>query len=327
MTLPRFHPTLWPVLLLLSVVFSVTSAVQTPQSAQGAELGQGWTNKEADVQEPVAILMTGDVMLGRYIGTLRDKKGGDFPFTYMPEVRDAVKTGLEVDKLDIVAANLEGPMVEQQVAYGDMVFRFKPEVATLLKKVGFTTLQLSNNHIFNQSREGLTETHNHLADAGLDSFGHPDTPNGQWSFLRYDFGETSVGFLGLNDVDFKLNMDEVTARIQELDSQVDTLIIGIHWGFEYEPTARESVVTKAHAMIDAGADFIWGTHPHVVQNSELYNGKWIYYSLGNFVFDQYWSAATQKGLVLGLRIDPDGTLTPVEVPVDLVNQGEPKPRL
>lgn len=319
---------LWSALLIFVTGLSPVLAAPKGFFLNGNKAEEEWEAKQGE-EDPIAVLMTGDMMLGRYIATLRERNGGDFPFTYMPEVIDAVETALNVDKLDIIAGNLEGPIVEQQVAYGDLVFRFAPEVAPLLKKVGFTTLQLSNNHTFNQTRAGFTETVNHLHNAGVDGFGHPDTVNGEWSVLRYDFNRTSLAFLGFNDTDFKLNMEEALAKIKELDAQVDVLIVGIHWGFEYEPTARESMVNKAHQFVDAGADFIWGTHPHVIQNHEQYNGKWIYYSLGNFVFDQYWSAPTQEGLVLGLKIeDQNGTLTltPAEIYVDLVNKGEPKPR-
>lgn len=275
--------------------------------------------------QTVSMLLTGDIMLGRYIATLRERNGGDFPFNFMPDILTTVKEKLNVNDLDLVMANLEGPIVDQQVAWGDLVFQFDPEVTPLLAKVGFTGFSLANNHTFNQRREGWTETRMHLSNVGLDSFGHPDMPNGEFSFLRYDFGEISVGFLGLNDTDFKLDIDETVAQIRERDPQVDHLVVAIHWGFEYEALARESVVAKAHAFVDAGADLIWGAHPHVIQNSEIYNGKSIYYSLGNFVFDQYWSEATQEGLILGVKIE-NGTLSVAEVLVDLVNGGEPKPR-
>lgn len=316
----------WTAILALLVTTSVCISLAltsspNPLSVKFAK--ESWTEKES--QKPVTIMLTGDIMLGRYIATLRDRNGGDFPFTTMPDVIKSIKTKLGVDKLDLIAGNLEGPITDKQVAWGDMVFCFKPEIADLLKNTGFTTFNLANNHIFNQTRDGLTQTHTRLVTVGIDSFGNPDTPNGDLSFQTYNFGKTSIGFLGLNDTDFQLDMDETTARIKELDSQVDFLIVAVHWGFEYEPTARESIVTKAHAFVDAGADFIWGTHPHVVQNHEEYNGAQIYYSLGNFVFDQYWSAATQEGLVLGLKIE-DGKITVVEQMVDLVNGGEPTPR-
>lgn len=279
---------------------------------------------------PITLLLTGDIMLGRYIATLRSKKGGDFPFTYMPEIIEHAKTELGTDYINIVGANLEGPIVEKQIAWGDMVFRFDPEVATLLKKIGFTTLQLANNHTYNQRKDGYSETHKWLTEVGIDSFGQPDSVNGDWSFIKYEFPELTLGFLGLDDVDYRLDETETLAKIAELDSKVDFLIIGIHWGIEYKKMASTYQTDLAHKFVDAGVDFIWGHHPHVVENSEIYKDATIYYSLGNFVFDQYWSAETQKGLVLAVKItknldDEKPSVEVKEIPVNLVNQGEPKP--
>ncbi|MBU0982192.1 CapA family protein [Patescibacteria group bacterium] len=278
--------------------------------------------------EPVNILFTGDIMLGRYIEYLRSKKGGDFPFTNMPAVIAAGKSALAVDNFDLVVGNLEGPITSygRNVSLTTMVFNFKPEVAPLLKKVGFTTLSMANNHVFNQGRQGLSSTHEYLTQEGLKGFGHPDTESGEYSFIKYDFKDMTVGFLGLDDVDFKLNMPQTLERIRELDKQVDFLIIGVHWGTEYLPEAPASIVEKGHQFVDAGADFIWGHHPHVIQNWEVYNGAPIYYSLGNFVFDQYWSQKTQEGLVVALQIGRDDQITTKEIYVDLINQGEPAPR-
>jgi len=75
-------------------------------------------------------------------------------------------------------------------------------------------------------------------------------------------------------------------------SPYNFLIISIHWGEEYK-------------IIEAGADLMIGHHPHVVQNIEKYQGKLIFYSLGNFIFDQYFSPDTQQGLAVGLEIYPD----------------------
>lgn len=308
-------------LLFLTVPFSIFSAREISTIEQGETFNINFDEKSGLETPPVSIIMTGDIMLGRYIATLRARNGGDFPFTYMPDIIARAKSDLGVEKIDLIAANLEGPIVEKQLAYGDMIFRFDPEVATLLKKVGFTTLQLANNHTYNQKKAGLTETEDWLKKAGLDYFGLPDEPSG---FLSYEINGQKIGFLGLDDVDYKLDPDQVEAKIKELDPQVDFLIIGVHWGVEYKATASENQIALAHMFIDSGADFVWGTHPHVVENSEVYNGKIIYYSLGNFVFDQYWSKETQKGLVLALKIDK-GEVTVKEIPVNLVNKGEPQP--
>lgn len=314
---------------ILSTGLSLIFVTKEPAEL-GARLNPlNWGEKHG--QETVTMLFTGDLMLGRYIQTLRMRNGGDFPFTYMPEIIFTVEDKLEVAALDLIIGNLEGPITDSDYTNPGtaMIFNFKPEVADLLAKAGFTTMSMANNHAFDQGRQGIDQTYNYLSAAGIRGFGHPDTVNGDYSFTHYEFDQTTVGFLGLDDVDFKPNDEAVLAKIRELDPLVDFLIIGIHWGIEYETLARESIVDDAHNFVDAGADMIWGHHPHVIQNWELYQGKPIYYSLGNFVFDQYWSAATQEGLVVGLRLDNDGDtikITTTELYVDLVNQGEPKLR-
>lgn len=322
------HNLFWGFLLL--VFFSATTltgfALNPPLDPLSVNfIEEAWEEKEGS--KVIAILFTGDIMLDRYVDTLRKQNGGDFPFTYMSEIISTVEEDLGVDKLDLVVGNLEGPITDSDYVNPGtaMIFNFRPDVVDLLLRAGFTTFSMANNHSFDMGRDGLKQTHDYLAAAGIEAFGHPDTANGEYSFIQYDYGDTSIGFLGLNDAVTRLDVDEAVAKIQEIDPLVDFLIIGVHWGFEYESTARESAVNEGHAFVDAGADFIWGHHPHVIQNHEIYNGKHIYYSLGNFVFDQYFSDAVREGLVLGLKLE-NGEVTVVENTVDLVNGAEPKLR-
>jgi gamma-polyglutamate biosynthesis protein CapA len=323
------HKVLWFGLLGLtikaSLVLSVLAASQGTSNLAAHLNPFNWINKKGE--ETITMLFTGDIMLGRYIAVLREERGGDFPFTYMPEVISTVASNLGVQELDLVIGNLEGPITDSTYINPgtSMIFNFQPEVADLLKKVGFTTLDMANNHVFNMGRQGLDQTYTYLSAVDLEGFGHPDTPNGDYSTTIYEFDTKTIGFLGLNDTDFNLDEELTLAKITQLDQEVDFLVVGIHWGIEYEKTARSSITELAHSFVDSGADMVWGHHPHVIQNWELYNGAPIYYSLGNFVFDQYWSAATQEGLVVGLRLDGD-KITTTEIYVDLINQGEPRPR-
>lgn len=311
------------VLTLVSTTAHFFKYTGDPIAAQFMQ--EAWEEKKGS--EVIAVLFTGDIMLDRYVKTLRTQNGGDFPFTYMPEIIDTIETKLGVEKLDLVVGNLEGPITATPYVNDGtaMVFNFEPGVVDLLSRAGFTTFSMANNHTFDMGKDSVKETHDYLAAAGIEAFGHPDTPNGEYSFITYEFAGTTLGILGLNDAVIRLDTDAAIAKIQELDPQVDFLIIGVHWGWEYEPTARESVVNKAHAFVDAGADFIWGHHPHVVQNVETYNEVPIYYSLGNFVFDQYFSDEVREGLVLGLKIE-NGKVTVVEQMVDLVDGAQPKVR-
>lgn len=323
----HMHTGLW-CLAMLSLTTLTTLGhfwKDRPQPIHAQFYEAAWSKKEGS--EIIAMLFTGDIMLDRYVETLMNQNGGDFPFTYMPEIITTIESALDVEELDLVVGNLEGPITDSSYQNDGqaMIFNFKPSVVDLLSRAGFTTFSMANNHALDMGKDGVKKTHDYLEAAGIEAFGHPDTANGEYSFITYDFAGTTVGFLGLNDAVIRLDTDAALVKIKELDPLVDFLIIGVHWGWEYEPTARESVVAKAHAFVESGADFIWGHHPHVVQNHEVYQDVHIYYSLGNFVFDQYFSDEVREGLVVGLKIE-NGELTVVEQMVDLVNGAEPKVR-
>jgi poly-gamma-glutamate capsule biosynthesis protein CapA/YwtB (metallophosphatase superfamily) len=78
------------------------------------------------------------------------------------------------------------------------------------------------------------------------------------------------------------------------------VIVFPHWGIEYQATATAKQRALGHAAIDAGADMVIGNHPHWAEGMEVYQGKPIWYALGNFVFDQTWSEPTMEGLILEL---------------------------
>ena len=93
----------------------------------------------------------------------------------------------------------------------------------------------------------------------------------------------------LNDADLEL--------IRSANEKADVVIVGVHWGVEYTDKPTRKQREWAEEMVDAGADVIIGHHPHWVQDSEIIDGVPVYYSLGNFVFDQMWSEETKYGVV------------------------------
>ncbi len=135
------------------------------------------------------------------------------------------------------------------------------------------------------------------------------------------------------------DLDRLTAQVSFLKSQADFIVVTMHAGTEYTATPNEAQIKFAHAAVDAGADIVIGAHPHWVQEKELYcpisgsspfkgevrwdehsqnsdahplhsDCKWIYYSLGNFIFDQSWSEQTKKGLALKITLSKTGTNSP-----------------
>lgn len=100
----------------------------------------------------------------------------------------------------------------------------------------------------------------------------------------------------------------------------NVVVVYTHWGEEYVPRT-EKMKTLARQFVDAGASLVVGSHPHVVQESERYSDQYIYYSLGNFVFDQYFSDAVRNGLLLEVTFDPSGVESIKEIPIVLHPDG------
>jgi poly-gamma-glutamate synthesis protein (capsule biosynthesis protein) len=101
------------------------------------------------------------------------------------------------------------------------------------------------------------------------------------------------------------------------------VIVYTHWGVEYATTSSAYSHELAHSFIDAGADIVVGSHPHVMQERELYQGRYVYYSLGNFMFDQYWSDEVRRGLLLRVTLSPAGVSRVEEIPI--YNQSDRRP--
>lgn len=245
--------------------------------------------------KPITLVAVGDVMLDRYVRDLMNSQGLDYPFRKLDQ--NFFK------QADILLGNLEGSIVSKKKNFGHMVFGFLPDTAPILKNFGFDVVALANNHALDQGWEGHDSTKRYLTEAGIGWFGHPKgelhEENAHYIRAR---GKT-FAFVGLEDVfkeagDEQKAIENIKQVIPLIKAQADYVIVSPHWGVEYTPKPTQRQRNFAHAFIDAGADFIIGHHPHVVQEKEEYRGKRIYYSLGNFIFDQYWSKPTQLGLAL-----------------------------
>jgi poly-gamma-glutamate synthesis protein (capsule biosynthesis protein) len=114
--------------------------------------------------------------------------------------------------------------------------------------------------------------------------------------------ETQAGLLLASNPRF----DEIVKNASE---KVDYLIVSFHWGDEYKTVHNARQEYLAHKAVDAGAKIVIGHHPHVAQDVEVYKDGYIAYSLGNFVFDQAFSAETMQGLMLQIKLGRDGTMT------------------
>lgn len=248
-----------------------------------------------------SIGLMGDLGLGRHItSTARAKNDFDFSFS-------GISPWLLTHDFNL--ANLESPIIKDCPlgVTGTFTFcgdtRFIPQ----LQKYNFV-VNLNNNHILNYGQNGLLQTQNLLSDI----------PHFYDDFVTKNINGISIGFLGFDFITYpSTDKNEIINKIKKYDQQVDYLIVSIHWGNEYLPKPEQWRVNLAHDMIDAGADIIHGHHPHVWQGYEVYKDKPIFYSFGNFIFDQSWSWETSHSQIATLTISKTKVenikLDPIEI--------------
>lgn len=244
-----------------------------------------------DVQTiKTSIRFVGDIMLARDVEYNMEKYGNEYPLLQMdthPE--DAYLVG-----------NFEASIPKVHIPTKVMQFSFsvKPDAIAPLREYGFTHLGLANNHSYDFGSENFSNTKEVLENESLKVFG--DQLNQASSTIEFlKVGKKNIALLGIYAVDAVLEKTEIhklLARSEEADVQVAY----IHWGEEYKSRHSKVQERLAHTLVDAGVDVIIGHHPHVVQDIQKYKKAIIFYSLGNFIFDQYFSEAVQQGLMVGV---------------------------
>jgi len=244
------------------------------------------------------MLFVGDIMLGRGVAYFSEKNRDEFyPFRQVASF---------LQDFDLVFGNLEGPLAKEPPAVpaGSLKFAFPARTAEILAKANFKLVSLANNHTADLGKEGLVQTKVFLKTSGLESVGEPVGCHGDFFITK----DKKAVFLAFNKTfSFNCADKDIVEAVKEVRAAMpqQTLIVSFHWGEEYKGKSNFLQQELAHKIIEAGVDLILGHHPHVVQEIEVYQGKLIFYSLGNFIFDQFFSEETQKGLMVGLEVYPD----------------------
>ncbi len=274
----------------------------------------------APTSKYIKLLFLGDVMMGRYVRTLMDKNHN--PNYAFAKAHIATNPGANFlnDYFDRVIANLEGPIVPNpNYAQTGMNFGFAPDTAEIIKNNGIDIVTVANNHALDQGQKGFISTLNYLKQAGVKYFGHPILPI-EFDTLYETMNGKTFAFIGFHDATHHLDEQAAAKLIQKISPTVDYTIVVIHWGVEYQKNPSKRQQQLAHLFIDSGASLIIGHHPHIPQTIETYNGVPIIYSLGNFIFDQYWSDATQHGLTVEAVFSTDQDNKSIQIfehPIDL----------
>ena len=308
-------------LLLLIVALQATSVISlfaaNPPSLQGGVGGR----------PPLTILFTGDILLDR--GVRYYLEHGGMRRVIPDETADFLRSA------DVVVGNLECPVTTIQApAFKRYVFRGDPQWLDSLRAYGFTHLNLANNHSVDQGRQGLRDTRLNILRAGLIPIGADSTMNAASSPLPFREGSgvgcTGVGLLGhrpiyllasnrlpLESFSYLPNRESVSqepfdsllnrVKAIKMADSIAVVIVNLHWGAEHTLRPLPQQRLEAHALIDAGADVIIGHHTHTLQTTEIYKGKSIFYSIGNFIFDQQKPLNTEACIVR-LRITSEKTM-------------------
>lgn len=303
--------------LVISKIYVLSTTYHLPRNRWGLRSNIFLTPSLEKIKTPKTVTfgLAGDLGLGRYItSTARAKK--DFSWSFQ-NITSTLQSN------DFNLANLESPIINNcpEGPTGTFTFCGDSKFIPYLKENKFI-FNLANNHIFNYYQDGFTQTKNYLNQSQI---GYFYSHNSDTEFYKTEINGITFGFLGYDFItNPKLDPNQIITAVKKYDREVDWLIVSLHWGNEYLKSPETWRVNLAHQLIDAGADIIHGHHPHVLQPTETYNNKPIFYSLGNFIFDQNWSKETSSSDFIILTVDKNNILNTTRKPYIIKFNSQPQ---
>ncbi|OGE80713.1 MAG: hypothetical protein A3E98_04610 [Candidatus Doudnabacteria bacterium RIFCSPHIGHO2_12_FULL_48_11] len=295
------------ILLIVAAILIVIVLLTTKRAIEPGDYQPSTINYQP---QSVTLFFAGDIMLSRNVHD-RMAKAGDFALPFNHVVRQVVSANLSF-------ANLESPFNDQGPHFvpNSLVFNADSKSVAGLVAAGFDILSTANNHAFDQGQRGLEftrdllEAHDKAHDilaVGTGEGCHQgkiiEKSGIKFGFLAYSYAAYNDGGKQSDPLVCNWNDSAQTAEdIKLLKNKANFVTVSFHAGTEYKRQPDEKNVALAHAATDAGADLLIGHHPHWIQTIEEYKGKYIFYSLGNFIFDQMWSQETREGLTMTMTI-------------------------
>jgi poly-gamma-glutamate synthesis protein (capsule biosynthesis protein) len=280
--------------------------------------------KPSSVEPIITIAAVGDLMMSSWIIDIVNERGVDFPFDGTRHL---------IESADVAIANLEAPFTKDGERFEDKKYTFKvpPNFVNGIANAGFDVVTMANNHIVDFGCDGILDSFSALEGAGLYHCGAGRNRDEACSPTIVDVNGVKVAFLGFS-MTYPDDFWATSARcgtcypsesllynvITQAEEQADLTVVSFHWGAEKHNSPREYQKKFGRLAIDFGADLVLGHHPHVLQGLELYQGKLIAYSLGNYVFASY-SNVARTSMVLQAQIDQNGLLMAKVIPINVHN--------
>lgn len=254
------------------------------------------------------LVFAGDVLLSDHVLQAYEK-GGGIRGVVGPEFLEKILSA------DIFMVNEEFPFSSRGTQAEDKqyTFRLPPEKVSIFQEMGIDIVTLANNHALDFGTDALLDTCRTLDEAGILRVGAGTLEEAK-SWQTIEAGGKKIGFLGATRVipvaDWAATVyspgmfatydpTELLEKIKEARAVHDYVVVYVHWGAEREEFPKDYQKTLGHQYIDAGADLVIGSHPHVLQGIEYYKGKPIVYSLGNFVF----GSSIPRTMLLEVQLD------------------------
>lgn len=257
--------------------------------------------------ECLTVSFTGDVLLDRGVRKRIEKSGVTDLFGSVSPL---------FHSSDAVVVNLECPVTSNVSPVNKKyIFRAEPEWMRELRDAGVTHAALANNHTVDQGRSGLTDTYRNVLSSGITPLGYGKTSSESCRPVLLTKGGIRVALFNAvtlpleNWVYLEDHPGICQASIPALEERVkeykqehpeDYVVVILHWGIEFQSSPTLSQRKAAYRLIDAGTNAIIGHHPHAVQKEEYYREKPIFYSLGNFIFDQH-TPETSRAVIVQLH--------------------------
>jgi hypothetical protein len=270
----------------------------------------------------IQMAFVGDILLASGVETIMKKNGYDYPYK---EVKD------DLQKPDLTIANLETPVTDRgMILKKEYNYRSPPPALPALAAAGLDLVNLANNHVMDYGTEGLLDTLHHLEKSGIQHIGAGHDAAEAFKPVIVQKKGIKIAFLGFSrvvpDTSWKAGVKHPgvadtydykapVLAIEKARAQADLVVVIAHWGLERTDTPIAYQTELAHRFIDAGADLIVGGHPHVLQGFESYKGKWIAYSLGNFIFTTNNIKETLETFILNASCSKDRKCTLRAVPI------------